>query len=213
MEFVMNLADRITVLEFGAVIAARHAGAKCRPTRACSMPISAASTSLRNKRNRWSRSPHEPALAANSKTSASPTARSRRVHHIDLRVDEGEIVTVIGPNGAGKTTLLCAAMGLLPSRGHAACSPASASRGPASRRWSRAASALVPEKRELFGEMSVEDNLLLGGFSRWRRGERDQRERMEEVFAHLPAPARSVARSWRPRCPAASARCSRSAAR
>jgi branched-chain amino acid transport system ATP-binding protein len=45
---------------------------------------------------------------------------------------------------------------------------------------------LVPEKRELFGEMSVEDNLLLGGFARWRRGQRDQAERMGEVFALFP---------------------------
>ena len=44
----------------------------------------------------------------------------------------------------------------------------------------------MPEKRELFGDMSVEDNLLLGGFSRWRRGQRDQAERMEEVFAIFP---------------------------
>lgn len=45
---------------------------------------------------------------------------------------------------------------------------------------------LVPEKRELFGEMSVEDNLLLGGFSLWRKGQRDQNARMEEVFAIFP---------------------------
>ena len=44
----------------------------------------------------------------------------------------------------------------------------------------------MPEKRELFGEMSVEDNLLLGGFSRWRRGLRDQAQRMDEVFAIFP---------------------------
>lgn len=46
--------------------------------------------------------------------------------------------------------------------------------------------ALVPEKRELFGEMSVEDNLLLGGFSLWRRGQRDQAQRMQEVFDIFP---------------------------
>ncbi len=47
--------------------------------------------------------------------------------------------------------------------------------------------ALVPEKRELFGEMTVEDNLLLGGFSRWRRGQRDQAERMgRKSFDILP---------------------------
>jgi branched-chain amino acid transport system ATP-binding protein len=45
---------------------------------------------------------------------------------------------------------------------------------------------LVTEKRELFGEMSVEDNLLLGGFVRWRRGQRDQSACMEEVFAIFP---------------------------
>ena len=45
---------------------------------------------------------------------------------------------------------------------------------------------LVPEKRELFGDMSVEDNLLLGGFSLWRKGQRDQRPRMDEVFAIFP---------------------------
>src|SRR5690606_34783611 len=44
----------------------------------------------------------------------------------------------------------------------------------------------VPEKRELFGEMSVEDNLLLGGFQRYRRGHRDQAASMEEVYALFP---------------------------
>jgi branched-chain amino acid transport system ATP-binding protein len=45
---------------------------------------------------------------------------------------------------------------------------------------------LVPEKRELFGEMTVEDNLLLGGFQRYRAGQRDQTRTMAEVFALFP---------------------------
>jgi branched-chain amino acid transport system ATP-binding protein len=45
---------------------------------------------------------------------------------------------------------------------------------------------LVPERRELFGEMTVEDNLLLGAFQRYRSGARDQRETMAEVFALFP---------------------------
>ncbi|MDO9403264.1 MAG: ABC transporter ATP-binding protein [Polaromonas sp.] len=107
------------------------------------------------------------------------------VHSISLTVGEGEIVTVIGPNGAGKTTLLSAVMGLQPSRGELQLA------GEAVRRVSVEAMvargvALVPEKRELFGEMSVEDNLLLGGFARWRRGQRDQKARMEEVFQIFP---------------------------
>ncbi len=102
-----------------------------------------------------------------------------------LDVKEGEIVTVIGPNGAGKTTLLCAAMGLLPSRGSLTLSGERIARPSVEAMVSRGV-ALVPEKRELFGEMSVEDNLLLGGFYRWRKGQRDQKARMEEVFQIFP---------------------------
>ena len=107
------------------------------------------------------------------------------VHHVDLRVDAGEIVTVIGPNGAGKTTLLCAAMGLLPSRGRVLLAGEPMARISVEAMVARGV-GLVPEKRELFGEMSVEDNLLLGGFSRWRAGQRDQKAAMEEVFAIFP---------------------------
>ncbi|SCK61433.1 branched-chain amino acid transport system ATP-binding protein [Variovorax sp. HW608] len=107
------------------------------------------------------------------------------VHSVDLRVDEGEIVTVIGPNGAGKTTLLCAAMGLLPSTGSVTLAGERIARPSVEAMVARGV-ALVPERRELFGEMPVEDNLLLGGFYRWRTGRRDQRERMEEVFAIFP---------------------------
>ena len=107
------------------------------------------------------------------------------VHQVNLTVNEGEIVTVIGPNGAGKTTLLGAAMGLLPSAGRLEFDGAPIARPSVEAMVARGV-ALVPEKRELFGEMSVEDNLLLGGFSRWRQGQRDQRERMQEVFTIFP---------------------------
>ena len=107
------------------------------------------------------------------------------VHQVQLSVNEGEIVTVIGPNGAGKTTLLCAAMGLLPSTGSISLAGERIARPSIEAMVTRGV-GLVPEKRELFGDMSVEDNLLLGGFSRWRKGQRDQAERMEEVFAIFP---------------------------
>ncbi|MBS0511875.1 MAG: ATP-binding cassette domain-containing protein, partial [Proteobacteria bacterium] len=45
---------------------------------------------------------------------------------------------------------------------------------------------LVPEKRELFGEMSVEDNLVLGAFQRYRMGKRDHAQTMEEVYTLFP---------------------------
>ena len=107
------------------------------------------------------------------------------VHQVDLDVRGGEIVTVIGPNGAGKTTLLSAAMGLLPSKGEVTLEGERIARPSVEAMVARGV-ALVPEKRELFGEMSVEDNLLLGGFSLWRKGKRDQSARIEEVFAIFP---------------------------
>ena len=107
------------------------------------------------------------------------------VSQVTLRVGEGEIVTVIGPNGAGKTTLLAAAMGLLPSQGSLSLAGERIARPTVEAMVARGV-ALVPEKRELFAEMSVEDNLLLGGFARWRKGQRDQKSRMQEVFAIFP---------------------------
>ena len=107
------------------------------------------------------------------------------IHGIELHVGEGEIVTVIGPNGAGKTTLLNAIMGLLPSQGGLNLGGHAVAR-PSVEIMVRHGVALVPEKRELFGEMSVEDNLLLGGFALWRRGQRDQAARMKEIFGIFP---------------------------
>ena len=107
------------------------------------------------------------------------------VHQVDLIVNPGEIVTVIGPNGAGKSTLLCAAMGLLPSTGEVWLD-GKLIRRPTVEVLVASGVGLVPEKRELFGEMSVEDNLLLGGFSRWRRGQRDQADCRDEVFGIFP---------------------------
>jgi branched-chain amino acid transport system ATP-binding protein len=87
------------------------------------------------------------------------------LHKVSLTIRRGEIVTVIGPNGAGKTTLLSALMGLLPAewrdRLHG---PFAKSREREVEYLVRHGMTLVPEKRELFAEMSVEDNLLLGAF-------------------------------------------------
>jgi branched-chain amino acid transport system ATP-binding protein len=92
------------------------------------------------------------------------------VRGVSLRMDAGQIVTVIGPNGAGKTTLLAAAMGLLPSRGRLTYDGIDLQRLDVEGRVEHRL-CLVPEKRELFGEMSVADNLLLGAYA--RRHEKD----------------------------------------
>ncbi len=108
------------------------------------------------------------------------------IHKVAIRIREGEIVTVIGPNGAGKTTLLSALMGLLPARGTIRYEGESTLGRARIDALVARGLVLVPEKRELFGEMSVADNLLLGAFARYRKGLRDHAETMNEVFALFP---------------------------
>ncbi|MGB3820549.1 ABC transporter ATP-binding protein [Achromobacter pulmonis] len=107
------------------------------------------------------------------------------VSGVSLSVDEGKIVTVIGPNGAGKTTLLSAIMGVLPSRGEIVFGGKRQEHAEIEEMVA-AGMNLVPEKRELFAEMSVEDNLMLGAFDRFRRGLRDQDQTLAEVYDLFP---------------------------
>lgn len=108
------------------------------------------------------------------------------VHHACIKVGEGQIVTVIGPNGAGKTTMLCSIMGLLPhTRGTIRFLGDEQSDVEVEQMVALGIN-LVPESRALFGEMSVEDNLLLGAFMRHRMGYRDHEQIMEEVFQIFP---------------------------
>lgn len=107
------------------------------------------------------------------------------VSKLNLTVGKGKIVTVIGPNGAGKTTTLSAIMGLLPSTG-AVEFDGSVEHEPEVERMVVRGMTLVPEKRELFTTMSIEDNLLLGAFQRNRMGHRDHLQTMDEVYALFP---------------------------
>ncbi len=107
------------------------------------------------------------------------------LHRATLKVEAGSIVTVIGPNGAGKTTLLGAIMGLLPATGIMRYNGSNLDNTDVEARVS-AGMSLVPEKRELFGDMPVHDNLRLGAFTRIRRGERDVDADLEAVYARFP---------------------------
>ncbi len=108
------------------------------------------------------------------------------LHGVDLTIRRGEIITVIGPNGAGKTTLLSALMGLLPANGDIVYMGHGQRGERQVESLVRQGMTLVPEKRELFAEMSVEDNLILGAFDRYRTGHRDHLETMDEVFELFP---------------------------
>lgn len=107
------------------------------------------------------------------------------VQGVSLRVETGRIVTVIGPNGAGKTTLLGAIMGVLPAAGRVRFNGAEIGRESIEARVDRGLS-LVPEKRELFASMSVEDNLRLGGFRLRGEGRAALQRAMDEGYALFP---------------------------
>ena len=104
------------------------------------------------------------------------------VRGVSLTMQPGSIVTVIGANGAGKTTLLNALMGILPADG-AVTFDGTALGDDAIEERVAMGMALVPERRELFGSMTVEDNLVLGGF-RTTAAERTQS--LVQVYARFP---------------------------
>jgi branched-chain amino acid transport system ATP-binding protein len=106
---------------------------------------------------------------------------------LNLQLAAGQVVTVIGPNGAGKSTTLNALMGLLPARGQVLFDGTDLADTTLEERVMLGL-ALVPERRELFGTMPVEDNLVLGGYRpmklrlpKWRDG----LDRVYELFPRL----------------------------
>jgi len=111
--------------------------------------------------------------------------RAEVLRGLQLGVQPGAVVTVVGPNGAGKSTLLNALMGLLPARGRVLYDGEDVSELTLEERVMRGL-ALVPEKRELFSTMSVEDNLLLGGWRPMKLRQGAWRKTLDEVYALFP---------------------------
>ena len=106
------------------------------------------------------------------------------VRGVSLEVRDDEIVTIIGANGAGKTTLLNAIMGILPLRGAAAFADQDITQLEIEDRVA-AGLSLVPEHRELFSTMSVEDNLQLGAFRVAKAVAAKSFERVYTLFPRL----------------------------
>jgi branched-chain amino acid transport system ATP-binding protein len=106
------------------------------------------------------------------------------VRNVTLNVNAGEIVTIIGANGAGKTTLLNAVMGILPLTGSVTFRNKQIGHLDIEDRVA-AGLCIVPEHRELFGTMTVEENLQLGGFRISRAQAATEQERIYALFPRL----------------------------
>ena len=128
---------------------------------------------------------------------------SHVLHGVDLKVDEGEVVTLLGRNGAGRTSTLRAILGLIGSRTGSIKVSGVETIGMATHRIARLGLGYCPEERGIFASLSAEENLLLppqladGGMTR----RRDLRDVPQPAGAPRPARARA--------CRAASSRCSR----
>jgi branched-chain amino acid transport system ATP-binding protein len=111
------------------------------------------------------------------------------LHGVNLNVGPGRIVTVIGPNGAGKSTMLNGIAGAVPTT-----ASVSGSIGMAGQELTELdveqrvyhGMCLVPEKRELFATMSVEDNLVLGSYPRYKTREKNYGDQLQVVFDLFP---------------------------
>ncbi len=104
---------------------------------------------------------------------------------LNFQLAKGQVVTVIGPNGAGKSTTLNALMAVLPSRGQVVFDGVDLSDVSLEERV-MLGMALVPEKRELFGTMPVEDNLILGGYRAMKQRVPHWRNEIERVYTLFP---------------------------
>lgn len=107
------------------------------------------------------------------------------VRDVSFFVKAGEVVTLIGPNGAGKTTTLLALMNILAATGDVTYD-GQPLKGKSTESLVAQGLILVPEKRELFADMSVEDNLRLGAYARYRRGDKNLKDDLVQVYDLFP---------------------------
>jgi branched-chain amino acid transport system ATP-binding protein len=107
------------------------------------------------------------------------------LREVTMEVREGEIVAILGANGAGKSTLLKTVVGLLkPSAGTVLLGGDDIT-GLAPAKLARRQIALVPEGRQLFGTMTVQENLSLGGYTQGRAARAAGMQRVFELFPIL----------------------------
>jgi len=108
----------------------------------------------------------------------------RAVRGINLSVAEGELVCLIGANGAGKSTTLRAICGLVPLAGGQVLYDGQDITGTASFELVRKRLVMVPEGRGIFGQLTIEENLAMGGYT--RRDAAEIRRDTDRVFTLFP---------------------------
>jgi branched-chain amino acid transport system ATP-binding protein len=122
----------------------------------------------------------KPVLEVEALTAAYGTAQV--LFDIGFRVAEGEVVTLLGRNGMGKTTTISAIMGLLPARGGQVRFSGKKLQGLPAYRIAQAGLGLVPEGRQIFPTLSVEENLVATAAARFGQ----PRWRLADIYQMFP---------------------------
>ncbi len=180
MDLVMSVCDRITVLDFGKVIANGTPGAGPRgPARARGLPRRRGRERRGARRRRGGRF----LMVLEVKDLTTTYGPVTALNGVSISVPAGKVTAVLGANGAGKTTLLRTVSGLVRSRsGSVSLDGKDITRVPVEQ-MVRLGMAHVPEGRGVIAELTIEENLRLGSLF---RKESDAEERIEEVYKQFP---------------------------
>ncbi len=184
MDLVMRASDRVLVLDAASKIAEGRPAEVAADPRVRRAYLGDEKAAERSRARELA--PARPALVA-AKKLCSGYGGGTVIRDIELHVDAGELVAVLGANGAGKSTLMRALSGLnRPIAGEVLFLGERIEGFPA-HRIARAGLVLVPEGRQVFPELSVTDNLRLGGHIRPVRELASTIERLLDRFPQLRA--------------------------
>ncbi len=187
MSLVMGLSDVLVVLDHGRKIA------EGPPESVCSDP-EVIRVYLGEQKKQCALAVHDRAHERESEKRAKLEIRGLQasygsikvLHGIDMRVDEGEVVSVLGNNGAGKTTTIKTVLGMLkPEAGTVTLNGKDVTGWPSSR-IIECGAAVVPEGRRVFSRMTVEENLLTGGHGAGRWEKLGFRPSLDRVYGLFP---------------------------
>ena len=178
---IRELAQRIIVIDWGKVIARGTPEEVAADPTVRSIYLGEGGTPTRPQDGRRRDTGQAPLLELDGLTARYGKAVA--LDGVSLRVQPGEVVSVLGANGAGKTTMTRVITGLLPAAsGEVRMSGTVLNTLPAHRRLAHGI-ACCPEGRRIFGELTVHENLMLGGFTRTSA---ERAARADELCALFP---------------------------
>lgn len=178
---IRELAQRVIVMDWGKVIATGSADEISADPVVRAIYLGEGGGLTRLEERRRVHHPEPPLLELDGV--GARYGKAVALSGVSLRVQAGEVVSVLGANGAGKTTLTRVVTGLLPAAsGEVRMSGHVVNDEPAHQRL-RHDVACCHEGRKLFAELTVKENLLLGGYTLTRR---DRDQRADELCAQFP---------------------------